>query len=80
MRPRRFTVTPEPDLTPVERFRLAIALSDELETLMRQRLRHEAPDVDEAEIERRLLAWRQHRPGAELGDAIGRSVPWPRVR
>ncbi len=75
-----FTVTTEPELTPVEKFRLAIALSHELETIMLQRLRAQAPEADEAEIHRRLLAWRQHRPGAENGDAVGRSVPWPRPR
>lgn len=80
MRPRRFNITPEPPLSPVERFRLAISLSDELEKIVRQRLRSETPEADDDEIERRLTLWRHHRPGAELGDAAGRTVPWPRPK
>lgn len=46
--------------------------------LMRQRLRRQHPDETAEEIERRLNAWLQERPGAEHGDAPGRVVSWPR--
>lgn len=42
--------------------------------LMRQNLRRQHPDVGEAEIDRLLGEWLRHRPGAEAGDAMGRSV------
>jgi hypothetical protein len=42
--------------------------------LMRENLRRQHPQADEAEIARRLSAWLRHRPGAEAGDAQGRSV------
>jgi hypothetical protein len=47
---------------------------------MRQNLRRRFPEASEAEIEARLIGWLQERPGAEAGDATGRSVPWPRTR
>lgn len=62
------------------RLRLALDLYRTGEKLMRQRLRREPPDLSEPEIEARLLAWLQERPGAEFGDACGRLVPWPRPR
>jgi hypothetical protein len=46
--------------------------------LMRQRLRREHPDDGSEEIERRITAWLQQRPGAEHGDAEGRPGSWPR--
>jgi hypothetical protein len=48
------------------------------EAMMRQRLRREYPEADEAEIEARIITWLQERPGAESGDACGRPVAWPR--
>jgi hypothetical protein len=46
---------------------------------MRQNLRRLHPDASDAEIDRRLGEWIQHRPGAEDGDAVGLSVD-PHVR
>lgn len=60
------------------RLRLAFDLFTTGEAMMRQRLRREHPDLSEQEIDARLLAWLQERPGAECGDAPGRRVPWPR--
>jgi hypothetical protein len=49
--------------------------------LMRQNLRREHPNASDGEIDRLLTAWLRHRPGAEAGDAIGRSVdPHTRLR
>src|SRR5262245_3325911 len=61
-----------------ERLRLAFDLFATGEAPMRQGLRREHPDATDAEIEARLIAWLQERPGAEAGDAVGRSVAWPR--
>jgi hypothetical protein len=47
--------------------------------LMRQNLRRQHSDVSEDEIDRLLGEWLRHRPGAEAGDAVGRSVD-PRTR
>jgi hypothetical protein len=59
------------------RFRLALDLFATGEALMRQSLRRETPGASEAE-ETALVAWLQHRPGAEHGDAVGRPGLWPR--
>lgn len=64
----------------VERLRLALDLFEAGEAVMRQNLRRRYPGEDESQIEARLLAWLHERPGAEHGDAPGRSVPWPRRR
>lgn len=47
--------------------------------LMRQNLRRRQPLLAEADIDRLLIEWLRHRPGAEHGDAPGRSVD-PAVR
>ncbi|MBI2218062.1 MAG: dephospho-CoA kinase [Candidatus Rokubacteria bacterium] len=60
-----------------ERLRLALELHGVGEAMMRQTLRREHPDADDAEIEARILAWLQERPGAEFGDSVGRPAPWP---
>ena len=45
--------------------------------LMRQNLRRDYPDETEQEIDERLHAWLEHRPGAEHGDCPGRRLKWP---
>jgi hypothetical protein len=62
----------------VGRLRLALDLFAAGEEMMRQRLRHEHPELSDPEIEERLRAWFQQRPGAEFGDSPGRALPWPR--
>lgn len=42
--------------------------------LMRQNLRRQFPDAGDQDIDRRLQDWLRHRPGAEQGDADGRSL------
>ncbi len=64
--------------TPAERLRVALELFEFGVDLMRQKFRREAPTATKAEIETRLVAWLQDRPGAEFGDAVGRPGPWPR--
>lgn len=63
-----------------ERFRTALALYDLGERMLRQKLRRQNPEATEAEIDTRVAEWLHRRPGAELGDAEGRPVPWPRPR
>lgn len=60
------------------RFRVALDLFEAGEAILRQSLRRRHPDADEAEIESRIVAWLQQRPGAEHGDAVGRPATWPR--
>lgn len=60
------------------RLRLALDLFVTGEELMRQKLRREHPELSPPEIEARLVEWLRERPGAELGDAPGKRVPWPR--
>jgi Rv0078B-related antitoxin len=62
-----------------ERVRLALDMYATGEALMRQRIRREHPDLSPVEVEARLCAWLQIRPGAEYGDAMGRPGTWPRM-
>jgi len=47
---------------------------------MEQNLRRRMPSASEQEIRMALQGWLQERPGAEVGDAVGRPVSWPRRR
>lgn len=58
--------------TPAERLKVALELFDLGVGIMRQNLRRRNPGATEDEIERLLTAWLRDRPGAELGDAVGR--------
>ena len=62
-----------------ERLRLALDLFATGESLMRQTLRRRFPNASAAEIEERLAIWLSERPGAELGDGVGRATAWPRI-
>ncbi len=64
--------------TPAQRLRIALDLFEFGTDMMRQKLRRETPDATEGEIQTRLVAWLQERPGAELGDGVGRPARWPR--
>lgn len=66
--------------SPSDRLRLALDLFAAGEAMMRQNLKRQFPDADDADIETRLAAWLSERPGAESGDSAGRPVPWPRPR
>jgi hypothetical protein len=63
-----------------EKFRVAIALTEDGFIMKRQQLRRRNPEADEAEIDRLFRAWLQERPGAVQGDGVGQPVSWPRSR
>lgn len=62
----------------VDNLRLAFELHEAGVALMRQNLRRRMPHASEEEIDACLAIWLRERPGAELGDAEGRAVSWPR--
>jgi len=62
------------------KLRLALSLHNDGVALMRQNFRRRHPDETDEQIDERLRAWLQHRPGAVHGDAVGRSTSWPRHR
>lgn len=55
----------------IARVQAAFDLNEMAEAMMRQNLRRRFPGESEEEIELRVLAWLQDRPGAEHGDAGG---------
>ena len=61
-----------------DRFRLAFDLYEAGEAMMREKLRREHPGASDREIEELLVAWLEHRPGAEAGDSAGTPIAWPR--
>jgi hypothetical protein len=61
-----------------ERMRIALELAELAEAMLRQRLRRDRQGITEDEIDALVQAWREHRPGAEHGDAEGTPVAWPR--
>jgi hypothetical protein len=61
-----------------KRLEIALEMFGVGESLMRQKLRREHPQASSDEIEVKILAWLRTRPGAEQGDAVGRSLPVPR--
>jgi len=65
-------VDSDDELTPLEKMQITLDLFDASVAIQRQNLRRSHPDATEAEIEDLLVAWLQHRPGAEHGDAEGR--------
>jgi hypothetical protein len=65
-------ITAVPALTAADKLRITLDLAEAGVDMMRENLRRRHPDADAAESQRRLVAWLQERPGAELGDAEGR--------
>jgi hypothetical protein len=59
------------DRDPIALTRQLLDLYQTSQDLMRQNLRRRHPGASEKEVEERLIAWSQHRPGAELGDVGG---------
>ncbi|MGH8776344.1 MAG: hypothetical protein ACRDWI_14665 [Jiangellaceae bacterium] len=55
------------------RLRVALDMYEFGEQMQRARLRRDNPDASADEIESEIRAWRLRRPGAPLGDAVGRS-------
>jgi hypothetical protein len=62
------------------RMEAALELSELAVEMYEMTVRRAHPELSDAEVARRVCQWRQARPGAEAGDAEGRSVPWPRRR
>ena len=57
---------------------LAFELHEAGVMMFRARLLRENPALSADEIETRVAAWLQERPGAEFGDAIGTArIGWP---
>lgn len=54
---------------------IAFDLAETAEEMKRLTLKRQHPDASDEEIERMIVAWYQHRPGAEHGDGDG--VPDP---
>lgn len=75
-----FPVSAEPELTPAERFRVAMDLYEFAECVLRQTFLREHPGASDVEVEGAVLAWLRERPGAELGDALGRPCNRPGLR
>jgi Rv0078B-related antitoxin len=55
----------------IERMRMTFELYELAETMKRQNLRRQSPELSDDEIEEKLVAWLEHRPGAPHGDANG---------
>lgn len=58
--------------------RTAFELHDAGVEMTRLRLRRKHPEASDEAIEEMVADWLAERPGAELGDGVGRPVPWPR--
>lgn len=63
---------------PQKKLRIAFALIDVAERMLRQRLRRESPEISEQVLDERVSAWYARRPGAEFGDGVGMPAAWPR--
>ncbi len=59
---------------------MAFELYEVAEAMKRQNMRRQHPELDEAEIEERVLKWLYSRPGAENGDVDGPSFASRRPR
>jgi hypothetical protein len=62
----------------LERFRIALALFELSERMLRQKIRRARPHATDAELDEHVARWLHARPGAEHGDAEGRPIAWPR--
>lgn len=58
------------------RLELALELADLGAEMYAAKLRRENPNLSASEVHRLLVEWFRTRPGAESGDAEGRSVVW----
>ena len=66
-----------PTLTAEQKLQLAFEMHELGCAMMRQNLLRRFPHETDAERELRFVEWLQTRPGAEHGDALGRSRPLP---
>jgi len=65
---------------PATGLRLALDLTQLGARIREQRFRREHPTAEESEVQRFMDEWWRERPGAPLGDSVGRSVVLPRSR
>ncbi len=56
-----------------QRIRTVFTMYEFGERMYRTRLRRENPNATDAEIDTLVSAWHLDRPGAPLGDAVGRA-------
>ena len=66
-------MTDEQAVVAATKLRIALEMFEFGESIMRQNLRRTYPAASESEIEAKLSAWLLERPGAEHGDAWGKS-------
>jgi hypothetical protein len=59
-------------MSPEAKLRMALDMYEFGEQAQRNRLRRLHPDASYEEIEMAIRAWRVSRPGAPMGDAMGR--------
>lgn len=69
-----------PDSTPAERLRIALDLFDLGVEMTRARLMREHPDWAPEQVQEGVAAWLRDRPGAELGDCVGRLASPERIQ
>lgn len=62
---------PVRDPEAMNRVKMTLELFAASERMMRQSLRNRFPHEDESQIQGRVVAWLQDRPGAKHGDASG---------
>lgn len=60
------------DADAAQRIRTVFAMYEFGERMYRARLRRENPNATDAEIDTLVSTWLRDRPGAPLGDAVGR--------
>ncbi len=61
------------DPAALERMQMTFELYEVAETMKRQNIRRRHPELDDAEVEERVVEWLYHRPGVEHGDVDGAS-------
>jgi uncharacterized protein YPO0396 len=66
-------MTDEQAAVAATKLRIALEMFELGESIMRQKLRRTFPAASESEIDAKLSAWLRERPGAEHGDAPGKS-------
>ncbi len=60
----------------MEALRTVFDLTEAMEKVFRQRMRNENPSISDAGLEAKVREWYHDRPGAELGDGVGKPVSW----
>ncbi len=69
-----------PNMSPTQGARALLAMVEFGIEMYRERMRTEHPDENATEIQARVQAWLDSRPGAPFGDGEGVPASWPRAR